>query len=168
MRKTHFVCALAVLAILAFTACAYAFEVGENAPGFDLKDQFGKEWKLSNLKGSVVVVVTANPDSGRLMGPWVDNLKSRYGSKIQILSLMDLHTVPGIGRGIARSRIKRETKDPVMIDFNGGTAKSYLVSGKYPVVTVIDKNCVIKDIQKSSYSKDGFSSVVHAIDKALK
>jgi peroxiredoxin len=145
-----------------------ALQTGEKAPDFKLNDQFGKTWDLSNLSGSVVVVVVANRDSGRAMGPWVDNLKKKYGDKIQLLGLMDLHTIPGIGRGIAKSRIRKETSDPLMLDFNGSTAKAYDVSSKIPVVVVIDKNAVVKAVQKNEYSADRFKGVSNTIDTLLK
>ena len=102
------------------------------------------------------------------MGPWVDNLKSKYGGRIQVLGLLDMHTVPGIGRGIARSRVRSETKDPLMLDFNGSTAKAYLVSSKYPVAVVIDRGSRVRAIQPSAFSADAFKPVSAANDTALK
>ena len=81
---------------------------------------------------------------------------------------MDLHTVPGIGRGIARSRIRGETKDRLMLDFDGATARAYSVNSKYPVVVVIDKNGVVQSVQKSVFTNDAFSATTAAIDKSLK
>lgn len=168
MAKTRMISISMLILILSLAVSAMAIDNGTAAPGFDLKDQFGKNWNLSNLRGNVTVVIAANPDSGRLMGPWVDNLKTRYGSKVQIIGLMDLHSVPGIGRGIARSRIRKETSDPLMLDFNGSTARAYSVSDKYPVVAVIDKNGVVRALQKSTFTQQGFNSVARAIDNALK
>jgi predicted transcriptional regulator len=153
---------------LVLSSAVMALQLGEKAPDFKLNDQFGKTWELSALSGKVVVVVAANRDSGRAMGPWVDNLKSKYGDKIQLLGLMDLHTIPWIGRGIAKSRIRKETKDPLMLDFNGATAKSYDVSSKVPVVVVIDQKVNVKAVQKNEYNADRFKSISTAIDAALK
>ena len=137
MTRFIFLFGLLALACSAFAADSPKLELERRAPDFELKDQFGREWKLADLEGGVVVVVAANPKSGRAMGPWVDNLKTKYEGKVHILSLMDLHTVPGIGRGFARGRIKKETKDPVMLDFWGPTSKAYLVNNDNPVVVVI-------------------------------
>ena len=168
MAKKYMVGVLMAVLVLAFAASVMAVNNGEKAPAFDMKDQFGKVWNLSNLRGNVMIVITANPDSGRLMGPWMDNLKTRYAGKVQIIGLMDLHTVPGIGRGFARSRIRKETNDPLMLDFNGSVAKAYSVSDKYPVVTVIDKSGVVRAVQKSTFSQNGFTDITNAVDKALK
>ncbi len=145
-----------------------ALAPGESAPSFELKDQFGKLWKSSDKKDSIVVIVAANPDSGRAMGPWVDNLKAKFGGKIELLGLMDLHTVPWIGRGIARSRIKSETKDPLMLDFDGATAKAYCVNSKYPVVVVIDGKGILRSVQKTVYSNEAFNATASAIGKLVK
>lgn len=168
MRNSRLIIALAAVFTFTLVLGAMALQTGEKAPDFKLNDQFGKTWDLSSLSGSVVVVVAANRDSGRAMGPWVDNLKKKYGGKIQLLGLMDLHTIPGIGRGIAKSRIRKETSDPLMLDFNGSTAKAYDVSSKVPVVAVIDQNAVVKAVQKNEYSADRFKSITNAIDAALK
>jgi hypothetical protein len=161
-----FACTLT--AVLLLSIAASALTVGKSAAKFNLEDQCGKTWKLSKLKGSVVVVLTADQESGELIGPWLDNLKTKYGSKIHILGLLDLHTVPAIGRWIATSKIKKVTKEPLMLDFYGDTAKAYSVSSKHPVVTVIDKEGIIRSVQKSEFTKTGVTKTKSAIDKALK
>ncbi|MCE5197788.1 redoxin domain-containing protein [bacterium] len=145
-----------------------ALDMGQSAPSFSLKDQFGKLWDLSKLNGTVTVVVAANKDSGREMGPWIENLDSKYGSKIQLLGLMDLHSIPGIGRGIAKSRIRKETPQPLMLDFDGTVSKAYSVTSDSPVVVVIDGNSRVKAIQRDEYSKSALTSIATAIDTALK
>ncbi|MCL5104124.1 MAG: peroxiredoxin family protein [Armatimonadetes bacterium] len=168
MTKYHLTTIFALAIALVCCSGAWALGPGETAPPFNLQDQFGKTWNLSSLNNTVIVLIVANRDSGRAMGPWVDNLKTKYGKRIQILGLMDLHTVPGIGRGIARSRIRSETKDPLMLDFNGSTAKAYSVSGKYPVAVVIDKGLHIREVQKTNYTDDAFKAITAAVDEALK
>ena len=54
-----------------------------------------------------------------------------------------------------------------MLDFNGATAKAYLVSDKYPVVVVIDKTGIVRDIQKTTYNEPAYKSTTNAVDKAL-
>lgn len=143
-------------------------KVGQNAPGFQLGDQFNKTWKHTDLKGKVVVLIVADKHSGRAMGPWVEKLKAQYPNKIQILGMLDLHSVPGIGRGIAKKRIRNETKEPMMLDFQGKTAKAHEVTSTCPVVIVMDKDGVAKACQKSSCTPAAYKSVTDAVDAALK
>lgn len=158
---------LIVLVILSATV-ALALQINGTAPKFELKDQFNKLWKLSDLTDNVVVLVVANRESGRAMGPWLDKLKGKYGNRIQLLGLLDLHKVPGIGRGIAKSRIRKETNDPMMLDWDGSTGKAYQVSDKYPVVVVIDKKGVVQAVQATNYTIQAYDVIVISIDKALK
>jgi predicted transcriptional regulator len=159
--------ALAALSVTAFAQPAVV-DVGARAPDFDLKDQFGKSWSLSGLNGGVTVLIVADSDSGRAMGPWVDALKSRYPSKVNILGMLDLHTVPGIGRGIAKSRIRKETKDPLMLDFSGNIARAYGVSSKVPTVVVIDKTGIVRALARQAFDQTSFAGITTAVDKALK
>jgi predicted transcriptional regulator len=167
MRRMLFITVLAAALAAALSSGVFAIQAGTRAPDFSLSDQFGKQWTLSGLAGNVTVLVAADRNSGRSMGPWVDTLKNRYSGRIQILALMDLHDIPGIGRGIAKSRIRDETKDPVMIDFHGTIAKAYGVNSKYPVVVVIDKGSIVRAVQTGSYSDDTFRPISAAINTAL-
>lgn len=161
-------CCVVLLVVFAVVqAQASAPEIGSRAPGFDLADQFGKQWKLGDLSGQVTVLVVADTESGRAMGPWVDALKARYSDKVRILGLLDLHSVPGIGRGIARSRIRRETKDPMMLDFGGKVAQAYGVSSKVPGVVVIDKESIVRAAVSAAYDQKGFDTITSAVDRAL-
>jgi len=168
MKNTIVLIVILAMALAVSTLAQPTLQVGSQAPDFSLKDQFGKAWSLSGLNGTITVLVAANTDSGRLMGPWVDGLKAKFANKgAQIIGLLDLHTVPGIGRGIARSRIKRETNDPMMLDFNGSIGRAYGVSSKYPVVVVIDKSGVVKAVTKTTYDQQAFTQIVKAVDTAL-
>lgn len=150
------------------TGAALALQTGQPAPSFKLADQFGKNWDLAGLRNNVVVIVAANRDSGRAMDPWVGNLKDRYGNRIKLLGLIELKGVPGIARGMARSRIRKETKDPLMIDFDGSTGRAYMVSSRHPVVVVIDKSGIVREVERDGYSDQALRSVTEAVDKALK
>lgn len=168
MRNAALLAVVFLSLLIVPTFAASTLDVGSRAPAFDLKDQFGKSWSLSGLGGSVTILVAADSDSGRAMGPWVDAMKARYTGKATILGLLDLHRVPGIGRGIARSRIKSETKDPLMLDFNGSISRAYGISSKYPTVVVIDKTSTIRAIARGPYDQPSMKTITDAVDQALK
>lgn len=161
--------ALVLAMALSIPALAQSkLQVGSQAPDFSLKDQFGKAWSLSGLSGTVTILVAADAKSGRMMGPWVDNLKTRYADKaVQILGLLDLRSVPGIGRGIARSRIKKETEDPMMLDFNGSVGRAYGVTSNHPVVVVIDRTGVVRAVTKTAHNQQAFGQITKAVDAVL-
>lgn len=168
MLNLRLIAVVAAMLTLMLSAAVMAVEEGQSAPPFKLADQFGKTWDLESLKGSVVVVVAANRDSGREMGPWVDNLKEKYGERIQLLGLIELRGIPGFARGMARSRIRKETKEPLMIDFSGSTGKAYSVNSEDPVVVLIDKSGTARSVVRSAYSETAFKPLSAAVDKALR
>lgn len=73
MIKTLFLGALAVFSLSVATPAHAALEIGKPAPDFAAKDTNGKEHKLSDFKGKVVVLEWTNPEC-----PYV---KKHYDSK---------------------------------------------------------------------------------------
>ena len=155
-----------LLAVAIIAAPALALDPGENAPVFDLEDQFDKPWSLTALKGNVVVLIAATPKSGEAMDPWVSSLNEKYGTGIKLVGMMDLHRLPGIIRSVAKSRIKKETQQPLMLDFSGSASKAYGANDKNPVVVVIDKDSKVQAVA-GSHSEEGLASVTTVIDKLL-
>lgn len=166
MRMIGLVWVVAALGLVTASGAA-ALDQGQKAPAFKLQDQFGKTWDLAAQKGRVVVIVAADRDSGRAMDPWVSNLKSTYGSRITLVGLLDLHSIPGLFRGIAKSRIRKETSDPLALDFGGQIAKAYGVSSKLPTVVVIDREGIVRSAQTLAHTPDVFKVTAAAIDQAL-
>lgn len=166
MKKLGFALAVAALATVAAWAQP-ALQTGQNAPAFKLADQFDKGWDITALKGNVIVVLAADRDSGKAMDPWMSNFKDGYGSKIKLLGLLDLHGVPGLFRGMAKSRIRKETKDPLMLDFSGATARAYMVNSKTAVVVVIDRTGVVRYLTSGAFSDESLKAARAAIDRAL-
>jgi len=167
MKDCYIKISLAAVLALSLAVAALALAPGESAPDFRLTDQFGKTWSLSGQRGNITVVVAATQKSGRAMGPWVDNIKSRFSGRAQTLGLLDLHTVPGMFRGVARSRIRKETSDPLMIDFDGAIARKYGAADKAPAVAVIDKAGRIAAVHQGDYSPEAFERIAQAVEAAM-
>lgn len=86
MIKAFFLSALAVLALSAAPAFA-APEIGKPAPEFTGTDSNGKEHKLSDFKGKIVVLEWTNPEC-----PYV---KKHYDSK-NLQKLQETETAKGV------------------------------------------------------------------------
>lgn len=158
--------ALAVLVLV--TAPVAVLSVGSPAPVFDLKDQFDRVWRLTDLRGKVVVLMAADQHSGREMKPWGDNLSEAFGATIQLLGLLDLHTYPSFLRIFAAARIRSETDKPMMLDFSGAIGVAYEVSSRYPVIVVIDRQGVVRGIHKTTFTREAFAGAREAVEAALK
>ncbi len=157
-----------MISVLLVVVPAAGLTVGSSAPPFELKDQFDHVWRLADLKGKVVVLMAADQHSGQMMRPWGDNLSPAYGSKIQLLGMLDLHTYSRFLRGIAAATIRSETDKPMMLDFDGTVGSAYEVSSHYPVIVVIDRQGIVRGIQRTAFTKEAFAAAREAIDTALK
>ncbi|HEV8354460.1 MAG TPA: hypothetical protein VGR24_09760 [bacterium] len=157
------------LSILLLAAPVAALTVGTPAPPFDLNDQFDRPWRLSSLRGRVVVLMAADQHSGEMMRPWGDILSPAYGGNIQLLGLLNLHTYPRFLRGLVAARIRSETDrgKPMLLDFEGSVGAAYEVSSRYPVIVIIDRRGVIRGIQKSVVTKEALARAREAIDAAI-
>lgn len=164
MRELQVAVAIAVLV----AAPAAALTVGSPAPPFDLKDQFDRPWRMTDLRGRVVVLMAADQHSGQGMRPWGDNLSEAFGTKIQLLGLLDLHSYPSFLRPFVAARIRSETDKPMMLDFSGAMGTAYEVSSRYPVIVVIDRLGIVRGVYKTTFARDAFASAREAIEAALK
>lgn len=165
MRSSGFT-ALFIVVLIALTIPVLALEAGQEAPKFELKDQFDVTWSLSELKGDVVVLIAATPKSGEAMGPWVTGLENKYGDQIKLVGMMNLHSLPGFIRSIAKSRIRKKTEQPLMLDYTGSTSKTYGVNDQNPVVVVIDSESRVQAVA-GPHSEEAFASFTAVIDGLL-
>ncbi len=62
MTKRLFICTLAALAMIMTVPAWAAPKIGEIAPDFTATDSAGKEQKLSNYKGKIVILEWTNPE----------------------------------------------------------------------------------------------------------
>jgi hypothetical protein len=144
-----------VIALAAQVAAAAGLSVGASAPPFELNDQYNRVWRLGDLRGKVVVVIAVNQRSGEMIRPWASTLFASYGSRIQPLGILDLHTYPGALRGLVAAQVRRQTdrSQPMLLDFKGRTGAAYGVSSLYPVIVVIDRRGVVRGIQRSVWTR---------------
>lgn len=159
---------LVIATLTLITAPTAVLNIGSPAPAFDLKDQFDRVWRLADLRGKVVVLMAADQHSGQGMRPWGDNLSDTFGTQIQLLGLLDLHTYPSFLRIFVAARIRSETGKPMLLDFSGAVGAAYEVSSRYPVIVVIDRQGMVQGIYKTTFTREAFAGAREAIEAALK
>lgn len=121
-----------LLALVAAASPAFAADVGQPAPDFALKDLDGKVHRLSDLKGTVVVLEWFNPGcpyvvaahtKGSLVGA------AARASKEGVVWLAINSGAPGKqGHGIDTNRTAARTWSmsyPILIDESGEVGKAY-------------------------------------------
>ena len=137
------------LGLLLLTGGAFAQEkaaVGKSAPDFTLKDADGKEHKLADLKGKVVVLEWFNPDCPAVKKHHVSSktmkeTAEKFADKGVVWLAINSGAEGKQGAGPERNRKAREDYAmpyPVLLDMDGKTGRAYgaMVT---PTMVVIDK-----------------------------
>jgi hypothetical protein len=101
-------------------ACASPLAVGDAVPAFAAKDQFGKEFVFTN---SVRFLLFATE---RASGTSANNKLAEQGAgfleKHQAVSVMDIHTMPGVARLFALPKMRKYPQRIVLVETAGTLA----------------------------------------------
>jgi AhpC/TSA family len=135
---------------------------------FSLKDQFGKVYDYKFPREKVSILAFGDKDGSEQLEPWIRQIYDKYTDKIDIQGVAELSAVPGIARGIVRAMIKKKSKQPVMLDWEGKVSKDLKYQKKLANIYVIDKtgNIIVKEVGISDEAK--LKKVFTEIDKLLK
>lgn len=137
--------------------------IGQPAADFDLKTLDGKSVKLSDLKGSVVLLDFWATWCGpcRQSLPHLDEIYKELGPNGLKAYAIDLREKPDV---VQRFVDKTKLGIPVLLDTDGKVAKSFGVGG-IPQTVVVGKDGIIKAVVVGSGTHD---KVKAAIEEAMK
>lgn len=139
--------------VLAFAAiCAGQAKVGAAAPFFSLSDQYDKTLQLSDLRGSVIVLLDADRTGNEFNGAWVRPLVSRYNTpqlrKIRVVQIAHLASAPGFMHNFIKgkfiSKDPARPNGPVLLDWQGIVAKAYGFHEDVSNIYVIDAEGILR------------------------
>lgn len=161
---------LAVILLGATLALHGQFNM-RRAPGFSLPDTNLKQTDLADFRGKVVVIDfmrTDCPHCQELSGA-LEQIKSKYGDKIQILSVVTAppHNLDMVKKYIATYKVS----SPVLFDCGQMTASYLNITPKnptvvFPSVFVIDRAGMIRrDFSGEAATP---ANLIGAIEAALK
>src|SRR5688572_16825356 len=146
-NKLTAVCTVLLVAGLT-TALAYAAgaAIGKPAPDFTLKDQTGKEVKLAEFKGKVVVLEWYNPNcpvtvKHHVDTPTMKNTFNKYKDKGVVWLAICSQSGSSVETNAAGAK-KLGTVTPVLDDSAGKVGRAYGATNT-PHMFIIDKNGVL-------------------------
>ena len=144
--------ALMALAAVVTTAAApddiATAKVGEKAPAFTLKDTKGKDVKLADFAGKIVVLEWINPDCPYVVGAYNSgSIPNAYNKVKEIDSnIVWLAINSGHNSTVERNDTwikQKELKYPILLDPEGKVGHSYDAK-RTPHMFVIDKTGVLR------------------------
>jgi hypothetical protein len=138
------------------------------AKDFSLKDQFGKVYDYKFPREKVSILAFGDKDGSEQLEPWIRQIYEKYTDKVDIQGVAELSAVPGIARGIVRAMIKKKSKQPVMLDWEGKVSKEFKYEKKLANIYLIDKagKVIVKEVGIADEAK--LKKIFTEIDKLLK
>ena len=124
-------------------AAKVGVDIGQEAPGFSLKDTGGKPVSLKDFRGEKIVILDfwASWCSPCLRAiPELNKLQKDYAEKdVQVLGI-NIQESPAKAISI---KVKYMVKYPILLDIKGTVAKDYKVRG-IPNLILVDKDGVVQ------------------------
>jgi peroxiredoxin len=161
---------LVLTLLLAGVAAVQAQTPARRAPGFSLPDLDYKQYDLADYRGKVVVIdmIQTNCPMCIQLTEQLREIKSKYGEKLQVLTVV---TLPDGPPSIRKFIADHHVSNPVLLD-SGQMIGSYMKltpqnpTMHFPHVFVIDKMGMIRrDLDEKSLTP---AALVGAIEAALK
>ena len=127
--------------------------VGEQAPDFWLKDQYDNFFKLSDLRGTVVLMVYGDRTGAQFNGKWATAVREKYNAggneQARIVPIANLDAVPRPFRSYAKGKFRGNNPDgkpsrSVLLDWDGGVAKLYGFQEGLSNVYLVDRNGALR------------------------
>ena len=134
----------------AILCCAFA--VAAQASQLILSDQYDHPFQLSDLRGSVVVLMVGDRTGSNFTDAWARALRARYKPEdypqLKRVSVANLASVPGFMHGFVKrkffSKDPAHPASPVLLDWQGAIAHDYGFRENVANVYVFDREGIVQ------------------------
>ena len=113
-----------LLALLALHTVALAAPV-KKLTDFELTDQEVNPRTYRFPKTKVTVMTVADKKGSEQLAPWIQRIRDRYETRIDIDGIADMSSVPGILQGAVRNSFRKKLTYSVMLDWKGSVVKQF-------------------------------------------
>lgn len=167
MRK--FQLSLLSLVIVVFASRVHGEDISkpETAKPFTLQDQYEKDHTLKFPRRKPLVISVADPGGAKDAPIWTDNIKSKYGNRIDFWSMANLSFIPEVGHGAARIGIKATSKESVLCDWDGAVSLALKAKKGQANIIVITRSGVILHRVSGTATEGKLQQTHEAISNAL-
>ncbi len=143
-------------------------KVGEPAGALTLTDQYEHTWQLSDLRGSVVVLIAGDRVGNKFNGAWARAISGRYQRQVKTVAVANLAGVPGFLHGFIRgkfvSKDPAHPNGPILLDWKGVIPKTFGFHDDLTNVYVIDREGVFRYTGSGQGTDAEFEPLFHVLD----
>lgn len=156
-------------ALILLLALCFAAPAGpvEKLRDFDLSDQHEKTRAYRFPKSKVTVMTVADHKGSEQLAPWIQNLRDRYGERVDIDGVADMSSVPGVLQGVVRRSFRKQLAYSVMLDWEGDVVKQLAPQKGVANIYVVDRAGRIVTHVSGPISDKAVQSVTREVERAL-
>ena len=152
-----------------------ALSLAAEASQLLLTDQYDHPFQLSDLHGSVVVLIVGDRTGSNYMDAWSRALRARYKPEdypqLKRVSAANLASVPGLLHGFVKkkffSKDPAHPASPVLLDWQGAIAHSYGFRDNVTNVYVFDREGVVQYKGSGKGISSDLDPLFHVLDALL-
>jgi predicted transcriptional regulator len=150
-------------------------QVGEPVGLLTLNDQYEHPFQLSDLHGSVTVLIDGDRTGSQFNGVWGSAVRSRYKSSgdrhVAVVFIAQLASVPAFMRGFVQKKfLGKDSAHPagrILLDWHGVVADRFGFRADVSNVYVIDREGVLRYKGSGKGVGADLDPVFHLVDEIL-
>lgn len=152
-----------------------AWCLGASASQLLLTDQYDHRFQLSDLNGSVVVLIAGDRTGSSFMDFWGRGLRERYKPKdypqLKLVFAANLASVPGFLHGFVKRKFiakdPAHPASPVLLDWQGAIAHNYGFRDNLANVYVMDRDGALRYKGAGKGTAADLDPLFHVLDALL-
>ena len=153
-----------VLALVATNATA---ETIDKLTDFELSDQHSAVRRYDFPRNKIIFMTVADNKGSKQLAPWIQPLRDRYGTRIDIDGIADVSMIPKPFHGMFRKAFVKELTYSVMLDWDGNMVKKFAYTPGIANVYVIGRDGQITKKLSGPATEQGIRELTKEIDAAL-
>jgi len=169
-------CAVVIVLLSVLTAGnSPQVQVGQPAGPVALSDQYERPFQLSDLHGSVAVLIDGDRTGSQFNEVWGRAVRSRYKGSgdqhVAIVYVAHLASVPGLMRGFVRKKfLGKDSAHPagrILLDWQGVVADRFGFHADLSNVYVIDRRGILRYKGSGKGSTTDLDPLFQLVDDVL-
>jgi len=157
---------LPLLAVLALHTAALAAPVAK-LTDFELTDQDSKTRTYRFPKAKVTVMTVADHKGSEQLAPWIQRIRDRYETRIDIDGIADVSIIPKAFHGMFRNAFRKKLTYSVMLDWGGDVVKQFAYTKGVANIYLIDRGGRIVKHLSGPISDAGEQGLFREIDRVI-